>query len=336
MATRLFAAPSPHIHGGEKTRRIMLDVILALVPALAVSTYVMGWRVLLLTGVAVAGCVVFEYLISRFLLKRGSTIGDLSAIVTGVLLAFNLPVGIPWWIVLVGALVAIGIGKMTFGGLGCNPFNPALTGRIFLLIAYPVEMTDWTTGVNADVVNPTMFDSASGATAVDSMSGATSLSVAKSNPELVGNVNFGDMFVGNMNGSLGEICALALILGGIYLLWRKVITWHIPVAVLGTMAVFAACVGMGEGGALVYELPLFHILAGGALLGAIFMATDYSTSPMTHKGMLIYGVGIGLLTMIIRLWGAYPEGMSFAIFIMNAATPLINKYFRPKRFGVKK
>ena len=330
MATRLFAAPSPHIHGGEKTRRIMLDVILALVPALAVSTYVMGWRVLLLTGVAVAGCVVFEYLISRFLLKRGSTIGDLSAIVTGVLLAFNLPVGIPWWIVLVGALVAIGIGKMTFGGLGCNPFNPALTGRIFLLIAYPVQMTDWTTNVP------------------DTISGSTALAEVKySTYDVAGNivldrmnlesVDFLGMFGGTMNGSLGEIASLALILGGLYLLWRKVITWHIPVAVLGTMAVFALCVALGiGGGALCYELPLFHILAGGALLGAIFMATDYSTSPMTHKGMLLYGVGIGLLTMIIRLWGAYPEGMSFAIFIMNAATPLINKYLRPKRFGTKK
>ena len=317
MATRLFAAPSPHIHGGEKTRRIMLDVILALVPALAVSTYVMGWRVLLVTGVAVAGCVVFEYLISRCLLKRGSTIGDLSAIVTGMLLAFNLPVGIPWWIVLVGALVAIGIGKMTFGGLGCNPFNPALTGRIFLLIAYPVQMTDWTTAVP------------------DALSGSTLLASVKYNTSLLSEVDFLQMLGGHMNGSMGEIGALALILGGIYLLWRKVISWHIPVAVLGTMAVFAACVGFGKGGALVYQLPMFHILAGGALLGAIYMATDYSTSPMTHKGMIIYGVGIGLLTMIIRLWGAYPEGMSFAIFIMNAATPLINKYCRPKRFGTK-
>ncbi len=330
MATRLFAAPSPHIHGGEKTRRIMLDVILALVPALAVSTYVMGWRVLLITGVAVAGCVVFEYLISRCLLKRGSTIGDLSAIVTGMLLAFNLPVGIPWWIVLVGALVAIGIGKMTFGGLGCNPFNPALTGRIFLLIAYPVQMTDWTTGVP---------DALSGSTMLAEVKGSTydaAGNIVLGNMNLT-NIDFMSMFGGFMNGSMGEIASLALILGGVYLLVRRVISWHIPVAVLGTMALFALCVALGiGGGALCYQLPLFHILAGGALLGAIFMATDYSTSPMTHKGMLIYGVGIGLLTMIIRLWGAYPEGMSFAIFIMNAATPLINKYFRPKRFGTKK
>ena len=335
MASRLFATQSPHIHGGESTRRIMGDVVLALIPALAVSAYVLGWRSLMITAVAVASCVLFEFLIQRFLLKGRTTIGDLSAVVTGMLLAFNLPVGIPWWIVVIGALVAIGIGKMTFGGLGCNPFNPALTGRIFLLIAYPVQMTDWVSGVPEAVQTPTMFDGISGATAADSMSGATALPVVKEYPEYAGNVNFGDMLFGHMNGSMGEICALALILGGIYLLWRKVITWHIPVAVLGTMAVFAACVGAGEGGSLALELPLFHILAGGALLGAFFMATDYSTSPMTHKGMLIYGVGIGVITMVIRLWGAYPEGMSFAIFIMNAATPLINKYCRPKRFGTK-
>ena len=317
MATRIFAAPSPHIHGGESTRRIMGDVALALLPALAVSTYILGLRVLFITAVAVLSCVAFEYLINRLFLKRKSTIGDLSAVVTGVLLAFNLPVGIPWWIVVIGALVAIGIGKMTFGGLGCNPFNPALTGRIFLLIAYPVQMTDWTTGVP------------------DALSGSTLLADVKYNTSLLAEVDFLQMLGGHMNGSMGEIGALALILGGIYLLWRKVISWHIPVAVLGTMAIFAACVGLSKGGALVYQLPLFHILAGGALLGAIYMATDYSTSPMTHTGMIIYGVGIGLLTMIIRLWGAYPEGMSFAIFIMNAATPLINKYCRPKRFGVK-
>lgn len=317
MATRIFAAPSPHIHGGESSRRIMGDVVLALLPALAVSTYILGLRVLFITAVAVVSCVAFEYLINRFFLKRKSTIGDLSAVVTGVLLAFNLPVGIPWWIVIIGALVAIGIGKMTFGGLGCNPFNPALTGRIFLLIAYPVQMTDWTTGVP------------------DALSGSTLLADVKYNTSLLSDVDFLQMLGGHMNGSMGEIGALALILGGIYLLWRKVISWHIPVAVLGTMAIFAACVGLGMGGELVYQLPLFHILAGGALLGAIYMATDYSTSPMTHKGMIIYGVGIGLLTMIIRLWGAYPEGMSFAIFIMNAATPLINKYCRPKRFGTK-
>lgn len=317
MATRLFAAPSPHIHGGESTKRIMLDVVLALLPALAVSTYVLGLRVLLITAVSVVSCVAFEYLIARFLLRRETTICDLSAVVTGVLLAFNLPAGIPWWIVVIGALVAIGIGKMTYGGLGTNPFNPALTGRIFLLMAYPVEMTDWTTSIP------------------DALSGSTMLAEVKYNPTLASELNFTEMFGGYMNGSMGEISALALIIGGIYLLWRRVITWHIPVSILLTMALIAMFYALGFGGSLVYELPLFHLLAGGALLGAIFMATDYSTSPMTHKGMIIYGVGIGVITMVIRLWGAYPEGMSFAIFIMNAATPLINKYCKPKRFGTK-
>ena len=317
MATRLFAAPSPHIHGGESTKRIMLDVVLALMPALAVSTYVLGLRVLFITAVSVVSCVAFEYLIARFLLKRQATVGDLSAVVTGVLLAFNLPAGIPWWIVVIGALIAIGIGKMTYGGLGTNPFNPALTGRIFLLMAYPVEMTDWTTSIP------------------DALSGSTMLAEVKYNPALASELNFTEMFGGYMNGSMGEISALALILGGLYLLLRKVITWHIPVSILLTMALFAMGYAIGFGGSLIYELPLFHLLAGGALLGAIYMATDYSTSPMTHKGMIIYGVGIGVITMVIRLWGAYPEGMSFAIFIMNAATPLINKYCKPKRFGTK-
>ena len=317
MQTRLFAAPSPHIHGGEKTQQIMGDVILAMVPALAVSCYVLGLRVLMITAISVASALVFEYLIQRFLLKGRTTIGDLSAVVTGMLLAFNLPVGIPWWIVVIGALVAIGIGKMTFGGLGCNPFNPALTGRIFLLIAYPVQMTDWTTAVP------------------DAISGSTMLANVKAGAMSLSELDFVTLLSGHMNGSMGEIGALALMLGGAYLLVRRVITWHIPVAVLGTMALFSLGVAIPDGGATLWQLPLFHLLAGGALLGAIFMATDYSTSPMTHKGMIIYGIGIGLITMIIRLWGAYPEGMSFAIFIMNAATPLINKYCRPKRFGTK-
>ena len=196
MANRIFASPSPHIHSADNTRRIMGDVVLALIPALAVSSYVLGLRVLFITFVAVASCVLFEYLISRLLLKRKSTIGDLSAVVTGVLLAFNLPVGIPWWIVIIGALVAIGIGKMTFGGLGCNPFNPALTGRIFLLIAYPVEMTDWTTGVP------------------DTLTGSTILPAVKYNLAALADVNFAHLFGGVMNGSMGEISAIALLVGG--------------------------------------------------------------------------------------------------------------------------
>lgn len=321
MANNFIVAPSPHIHSVESTRSLMRDVLIALIPALVVSTVVYGFDVLKVTAIAVASCVLIEYLIQKYLIGGPSTIGNLSAVITGVLLAFNLPANIPWWIIVVGALVAIGVGKMTFGGLGRNPFNPALVGRVFLLIAYPVQMTS--------------FPQPTTSKFVDTFSGATPLAAVKAGGD-VASVDLLSMFGGVMSGSLGEIAAAALLVGGLYMLWRKVITWHIPVAVLGTMALFAFVVALFEGGnpALLYELPAFHLLAGGAMLGAIFMATDYVSSPMNPKGMLIYGIGIGAITMIIRLWGAYPEGMSFAILIMNAVTPLINKYVKPRRFGV--
>ena len=322
MANKLFVAPSPHVHSAMSTQSIMRDVVIALMPALAVSVAVFGWSVLLVTAVSVLSCVLFEYLIQKYLIKGPSTIGNLSAVVTGVLLALNLPASIPVWIVVIGALVAIVIGKMTFGGLGKNPFNPALVGRVFLLISYPVQMTT--------------FPAPQGAW-TDAFSGATPLAAVKSGDALAA-VDFGQMLGGNIPGSLGEVAAAALLVGFVYLLWRKVITWHIPVTVLGTMAVcafiFAACTGMS--GAQLWQYPLFHVLAGGAMLGAIFMATDYSTSPMTIKGAVIFAVGIGVITMAIRLWGAYPEGMSFAILIMNACVPLINKYVKPRRFGAIK
>ncbi len=321
MANNFIVAPSPHMHSVESTRSLMRDVLIALIPALVVSTVVYGFDVLKVTAIAVASCVLIEYLIQKYLIGGPSTIGNLSAVITGVLLAFNLPANIPWWIIVVGALVAIGVGKMTFGGLGRNPFNPALVGRVFLLIAYPVQMTS--------------FPQPTTSKFVDTFSGATPLAAVKAGGD-VASVDLLSMFGGVMSGSLGEIAAAALLVGGLYMLWRKVITWHIPVAVLGTMALFAFVVALFEGGnpALLYELPAFHLLAGGAMLGAIFMATDYVSSPMNPKGMLIYGIGIGAITMIIRLWGAYPEGMSFAILIMNAVTPLINKYVKPRRFGV--
>ena len=321
MANNFIVAPSPHMHSVESTRSLMRDVLIALIPALVVSTVVYGFDVLKVTAIAVASCVFIEYLIQKYLIGGPSTIGNLSAVITGVLLAFNLPANIPWWIIVVGALVAIGVGKMTFGGLGRNPFNPALVGRVFLLIAYPVQMTS--------------FPQPTTSKFVDTFSGATPLAAVKAGGD-VASVDLLSMFGGVMSGSLGEIAAAALLVGGLYMLWRKVITWHIPVAVLGTMALFAFVVALFEGGnpALLYELPAFHLLAGGAMLGAIFMATDYVTSPMTAKGMLIYGVGIGVITMIIRQWGAYPEGMSFAILLMNSVTPLINKYVKPKRFGL--
>ncbi len=317
MANKLLVAPSPHVHSSESTSRIMRDVVIALLPALVISVCFFGVSALLVTLVSVVSCVAFEFLIQRFMVKGPCTICNYSAVVTGILLGFNLPASIPLWIVVMGALVAIGIAKMTYGGLGKNPFNPALVGRVFLLLAYPAQMTTFPLGA-------------------DAFSGATPLAAVKSGAVNLSTVHLDDMLLGSIPGSLGEVSALCLILGGLYLLWRKVISWHIPVSILGTMAVVAMIDAATSTGSSILLSPLFHILAGGGLLGAIYMATDYSTSPMTHKGMIIYGVAIGGITMAIRLCGAYPEGMSFAILIMNACVPLINKYVKPKRFGVKK
>ena len=321
MANKLIVAPAPHVQSAQSTASIMRDVIVALMPALVVSTVVFGMDVLRVVALSVAACVAFEYLIQRFLVRGPLTVSNGSAAVTGVLLAFNLPASIPWWIVVIGAFVAIAIGKMTFGGLGKNPFNPALVGRVFLLIAYPVQMTSFPMPVNG---------------AFDALSGATPLAAVK-HGAAADVVGVQELLLGNMPGSLGEVAALALLAGFAYLLWRRVIRWHVPVTVLATMAVFAFVYALGKGmtGAALWQLPLFHVLAGGAILGAVFMATDYSTSPMTVRGGVIFAAGIGVITMLIRLWGAYPEGMSFAILIMNACVPLINKYVKPKRCGVK-
>ena len=321
MANKLIVSPAPHVQTAQSTARIMRDVVIALIPAFIVSIIVFGADVLRVTAISVAACVAFEYLIQKFMFRGPLTISNWSAVVTGVLLAFNLPASIPWWIVVIGAFVAIAVAKMTFGGLGKNPFNPALVGRVFLLIAYPVQMTTFPLPVNGSF---------------DALSGATPLAAVKHGAaaDVLGTQ---ELLLGNMPGSLGEVAALALLAGFVYLLWRRVITWHIPVTVLVTMALFAFVVALarGESGAALWQFPLFHVLAGGAMLGAIFMATDYSTSPMTVRGGVIFAVGIGLITMLIRLWGAYPEGMSFAILIMNSCVPLINKYVKPKRFGVK-
>ena len=321
MANKFIVATAPHMHSPMSTQSLMRDVLIALVPAFCLSGIVYGLDAFRVTAIAVASCVLVEYLIQKFLIKGPSTVCNLSAVVTGVLLAFNLPSNIPWWIIVIGAVVAIGVAKMTFGGLGHNPFNPALVGRVFLLIAYPVQMTSFPKPIHPDYV--------------DAFAGATPLAALKSKAIAVGDTNLLDMLSGMMPGSMGEIAAAALLAGGIYMIWRRVITWHIPVAVLGSMAAFAFIVALAQGGGeALYALPAFHLLAGGAMLGAIFMATDYVTSPMTPKGMIIYGVGIGVITMVIRMWGAYPEGMSFAILLMNAVTPLINKYVKPRRFGV--
>ena len=321
-------SPAPHAHSGDSVRKNMLLVILALVPAYAVSVWQFGFGALITAAISVAVCVLTEWLISRFLLKeQRTTISDLSAVLTGLLLAFNLPSSLDWWIVLIGAVVAIGVGKMTFGGLGQNPFNPALVGRVFLLISFPAQMTTWPV---AKGFATNYLDAETGATPLYYLkhimkSGDTSF--VDQLPSLM------DSFVGVMGGSLGEVSAAALILGGLILLCCRVITWHIPVAIIGTVALFswiATPAGMDPHVFIGYQL-----LSGGLMLGAFFMATDYVTSPMSAWGKIIFGIGIGFIMMVIRTWGAYPEGMSFAILIMNACVPLLNK-IRPMRFGEKK
>lgn len=325
--SQLLATAAPHVHSGDSVQRNMLFVILALLPAFAVSLIAFGWSALLITCISIVTCVLAEWCITKFMLHEEPRLFDLSAVLTGLLLAFNLPSNLPWWMVVLGAVFAIGIGKMVFGGIGQNVFNPALVGRVFLLISFPAAMTTWPV--------PRGFATSY----IDAETAATPLSMMKQAVhggqgfELE---SFVDSFLscvpGNiMGGSLGEISAAALILGGIFLLLTRVITWHIPVAILATVSVFTAILsacGIGAG-------PVTHLLTGGMMLGAIFMATDYVTSPMTAWGKIIYGVGIGVIVVIIRTWGSYPEGMSFAILIMNGCVPLLNR-IAPKRFGEKK
>lgn len=320
-------SPSPHIHGSLSTPKLMTGVLVALIPAFAVSLWMFGWGVLLVTITSVVSCMVFEFLIQKFLLNKPCSLGDGSAIVTGTLLAFTLPANLPFWMVIIGAFIAIGVGKMTFGGLGSNPFNPALVGRVFLFISFPVQMTNWPV--------PQGFKTA----LTDAVTGATPLGVLKEGLRNSENINsmidklptHMQMFYGQMGGSLGEVAAAALLIGFFYLLIKKIITWHIPVTILVTVFVFTGILWLADP---VHNAdPVFHLLTGGVMLGAIFMATDYVTSPMTPKGMVIYGTGIGLITVIIRRFGAYPEGVQFAILLMNAFVPLINTYFKPKRFG---
>jgi len=305
----------------------MFGVIVALIPAFLTSVFFFGYSALIVTATSVGSCILFEYLIVKFIFKKSITINDGSAIVTGLLLAFNLPSNIPVLIIVIGSLVSIAVAKMTFGGLGNNPFNPALVGRVFMLISFPVQMTTWPV--------PAGFKTGY----ADAVTGATPLAIVKEglkNGEPLSQLMTqiptpAQMFLGNMGGSMGEVAAVALLLGLIWLLYKKIITWHIPVSIIGMIVVFTGILWLINPEE--YASPLFHVLAGGVLLGAIFMATDYVTSPMNPKAMLIYGCGIGLLTVIIRVWGAYPEGVSFAILIMNAFVPLMNAYIKPKRFG---
>lgn len=330
---QLIVAPAPHAHSGDSVRRNMLLVILALLPAYVVSVLEFGCGALITAAISVIACVCTEWVISRYLLKeQRQTIGDLSAVLTGLLLAFNLPSSIDWWIVIIGAVVAIGVGKMTFGGLGQNPFNPALVGRVFLLISFPAQMTTWPV---AKGFATSYVDAETGATPLyylKHMIKAGDSSVIDQLPALK------DALLGAMGGSLGEVCALALIIGGLFLICTKVITWHIPVSIIATVALFAACtgwVGALPEGMSTCSYVGYELLTGGLMLGAFFMATDYVTSPMSAWGKIIFGIGIGFIMMVIRTWGNYPEGMSFAILIMNACVPLLNK-IRPQRFGEPK
>ena len=315
---------SPHVHGDDSVQKNMYGVCIALMPALFAGLWFFGLGAAIVLATSVASCVFFEWAITKFLLKRpGYTICDGSAILTGLLLGFNLPSNLPIWIVVIGALVAIGIGKMTFGGLGQNPFNPALVGRVFLLISFPVQMTSWP--VNNQLIAYT--DAETAATPLFLMQKA----ITDGNPSVLAELpDAVEMLIGQTGGSLGEVSALLLLFGCAFMLWRRIITWHIPVSILGTVFVFSGIMHVINPA---YAMPHVVLMSGGLILGACFMATDYVTSPMTAKGQLIYGICIGLLTVIIRNWGAYPEGMSFAILIMNAFTPLINTYCKPERFG---
>jgi H+/Na+-translocating ferredoxin:NAD+ oxidoreductase subunit D len=321
---------SPHVHSGQSVNKIMRNVVFAMLPALAVSFYFFGLGAMKVTLVAIVACLFFEWIIQKYLIKGPVTINDWSAVITGILLAFNVPSNLPIWMIVLGALVAIGMGKMTFGGLGKNPFNPALVGRVFLLISFPVDMTSW----------PKPIESAGQLT--DAITGPTPLGVMKEGlasgetvSTMMGKVpSYVDMLYGMQGGSLGEVSAILLLLGGLFLLFKKIITWHIPVAYFGSVLLFTGILWLVD--PTMYVNPLFHLVTGGLMLGVFYMATDMVTSPMSKKGMLIFGIGCGIITIVIRVWGAYPEGVSFAILIMNAFVPLINNAFKPKKFGLVK
>ena len=321
---------SPHVHGEESAKKIMYSVVIAMLPMFLVSIYFFGLNALRVVAISVASCLLIEWLIQKYMIKGPNTISDGSALVTGMLLAFNVPANIPWWMLVIGAAVSIGIAKMSFGGLGKNPFNPALVGRVFMLISFPVAMTTW------PVPHPVFSN-----TVLDAVTGPTPLGILKEGlaqgltvEEITKNIDYIDLLIGNRGGSLAEMCAIAILIGGLFLIIRRVIDWQTPVIIIATVAIIAGICWLINPAQ--YVNPLYHILSGGLLLGAFFMATDMVTTPMTMGGKIVFSIGVGALTIIIRLWGAYPEGMSFAILIMNAFVPLINKGFKPKRFGLVK
>ena len=313
----LTVSASPHVRSATTSRMIMLDVIISLCPALIASVLIFGLRALAVTAVTVASCMLSEY-VSRKIMKRSNTLGDLSAIVTGMLLAFNLPSSIPFWMAALGGAIAIVIVKQFFGGIGENFVNPAITARIILLLSFSSAMSSWPVPRQGLMVK-----------AVDAVTGATPLAVISEGSGSLPSLT--DMFLGLRGGCLGETCVLALIIGGLYLIIRKVISPAIPLSFIGTVAVIMLIAKKGDFTALSYQ-----ILSGGLLLGAIFMATDYSTSPISFKGKIIFGIGCGVITCLIRIFGSYPEGVSFSIIIMNILVPHIEKLTTPKPFGTPK
>ena len=320
---------APHLYSATDTRSIMRDVIIALIPAGLVAVSFFGLAALTTLITSIAGCLVFEYICCQWLFKTPNTTKDLSAVVTGILLAYNLPCNMPVWMTLIGCFVAIVVTKMAFGGIGKNVFNPALVGRVFLFISFPIQMTTWWSPKLFDFFNTDVTTSATTLNIikhVDASSSATQLTSKLSDLP-----NYWQMLVGYTGGSMGEVSALALIAGGLYLMYKKVITWHIPVFYLGTFSLLMSAFWFYTDSPSVE--PLTHLLSGGLLLGAFFMATDYTTSPMTKKGQIIFAVGCGVLTFVIRRYSSYPEGVSFAILIMNAFVPLIDKYAHQRIFG---
>jgi len=323
---KLLVSPSPHIHSKDSTRSLMLDVVIALLPAVICTFVFYGWREMVVMGVSVASCVLLEWAITKYLLKKPSTIGDLSAVITGILLALNLPYTTPWWVVVIGAVVAIGVAKMSFGGLGQNIWNPALVGRVFLLVSFPTYMTTWSAPKRLFGLDAVSGATPLGAVQEGLLQGSTIQEIMSA-----GDYSYNKMLFANLGGSAGEFCVLALLAGFVYLCIRKVVKPWITLSIFGTVAV-TSLIFFGIDPTRFTD-PLFNLLSGGLVLGACFMATDYVTSPMSVKGGIIFGVGIGFLTMMIRYFGSYPEGMSFAILIMNSVVPLLNMWFKQKKFG---
>ncbi len=305
--SKLIVSPSPHDENFLSTTNIMLQVIIALLPAWCVGIYYFGLRGITLTAVCIGSCVLFEYM-SRRIMKRSNTIGDLSAVVTGMLLAMNLPVTLPYWMAVIGSFTAIVIVKQLFGGLGQNFANPAITARIVLMVSFSAAMSNWIKPLERDY---------------DAVSSATPLAACDSGGELP---SYLDLFLGKVGGCLGETCALALLIGGLYLAFRKIISLAAPLSFIGSLFVLSWIGG---------DDPIYQILAGGVFLGAFFMATDYATTPITTKGKIVFGLGCGILTFVIRHFGSYPEGVSFSILLMNVLTPYIEELTRGRTFGEK-